>query len=279
MESPTKEYAIAAIVITAAVCAVELFLMDSWLDEFLVIIVMTCGYVCTVLGLYMFFEARGEHSINGVDWGSYPKDEVRNILSYWGLFFTVGSILIMVSIALLMQYLVYGFVLMTIGIILTVIPLALKERARRKAYVSRSRGTKVMAFAAVSILAIVPCMYLINFVENEEAVTIEYGETSFSIRAPMESHTFEYEKIDQLTFDDNFDKGKRQWDYGTPNISSGTYKNSVFGEYTLMSYTKVKPCAFFFYEGEYYAFNQSDYEKTYTAFITIADHAYPDAVG
>ena len=91
------------------------------------------------------------------------------------------------------------------------------------------------------------------------------------VRRPRsaENRYFDYDEIEDLGIDPNFEKGSRSIGYGTPNISSGKFKNSMFGPYVLMSYTKVDSCVFFTYDGSYYAFNQSTEEATMDAYLEL----------
>ncbi len=271
MDSPFKEYAIATIAIILAVCIVELLIMDSWLDLIMTAILMTCGYVCLVLGLYMFLEAKGEKNINGMDWSSMTEEEIRNVLSYWGLFMIIGSILLMLALAVIMSYITYGIALIVASVAFPVAPLAVRNRAKKKPFVPRARGTKITVFALATVIAVVPSVYILNYVENEEAISIEFTDSQLVIRAPMANGTYDYSGIEELTLDPDFDKGKRIMGYGTTVICSGTYDNSAFGQYTLASYTKVDSCIFFHYEGEYYAFNQFDAELTLQAYETLLE--------
>ena len=268
MDSPLKEYIIATVVIIVAVCVTMAMVSDSWLDIFITIVIMTAGYTCVVIGLYMFLEGKGQNAINGVDWSSLSDSEVRNMVSFWGFYFIIGSILLMYSVALLMSF-IWAFVLILVSVAFLLVPLALKERGRKHQFVERSKTTKVLVFATVSIVAIVPTFYFMSMEDNSEAVVVEFGEDSFHIKAPMVDLTFKYEDVSDIGIDPDFDKGSRIWGYGTTNICSGKFQNAVFGKYTLASYTKVTPCVFFTCDGEYYAFNQVSVQNTYDAYETL----------
>ena len=266
MESSAKEYAIASSIIIAAVCIAELFLTQNNTAIIIVAIAMICAYPCVVIGLYMVLEGKGEHAINGVDWSSMNKEQTSNFVHFWGIFFTLGSAMLTVSLALLMSYMVPGILLMVAGIIVMLLPMAFRERVKNRKFVMRSRGTKIAVFAVVSIAVIAPALYLMNTDQAADAVKIEFGNDSFRVIAPMVDETFEYDLVVAPTLDPDFDRGYRVWGYATHTIGTGQFNNAAFGNYTLASYTQVDPCVFFEYKGKYFAFNQSSAELTEKAY-------------
>lgn len=266
MESPAKEYAIASIIIVATVCIAELFLTQNNVAIIITAVAMICAYPCVVIGLYMALEGKGEHAINGVDWSSMNKEQTSNFVHFWGIFFTLGSAMMMVSLALLMSYMVPGILLMVAGIIIMLLPMAFRERVKNRRFVMRSRGTKVAVFAVVSIAVIAPTLYLMNTEQAVNAVKIEFGEDSFRVIAPMVDETFDYDLVVAPTLDPDFDRGTRIWGYATHTICSGQFNNTAFGNYTLASFAQVDPCVFFEYKGKYFAFNQSSAELTEKAY-------------
>jgi len=145
-------------------------------------------------------------------------------------------------------------------------PFVMQDRAKSKEFVERSTNAKIAVFLVFSLLAIVPMTVLGTSEFSQETVDVEFMDDKVHIQAPMFNYTFEYDKIEQLEMDPNFDKGTRIGGYSTPTICSGTFKNDAFGNYKLASYTQVNPCIFFLYEGKYYAFNQASAELTEQAF-------------
>jgi hypothetical protein len=273
MNSPFKEYAIATIIIIAVVCAVQACLSDGFADMILTVVIMTCGYTCLVMGLYFYLEGSGYKNINGIDWSELSEQQTKNLVSYWGIWFTAGSVVLMYAIALLLINIIVGLVLIFVGTALFIVTLALKEKGMAHPFKQRSRGTKIAVFTVVSILAIAPTFYLVNSEHTAEVVTVEFGEETFRIQAPMVDLTFDYDDISDLEVDPNFDKGFRKWGYGTPTVCSGSFENAAFGKYTLASYTKVKPCVFFSVDGKYYAFNQASDESTFAAYDILVEHS------
>ncbi|MBE6528134.1 MAG: hypothetical protein E7Z64_03050 [Thermoplasmata archaeon] len=269
MESPFKEYFIATTIVVIAVTVAEIAFMDGWLQLILVAVNMTCCYPVAVTGLYYYFEGRGERFINGVDWSSMSREEIRGFLSGFGLLFMLGSIVLMYSIAILVPHMVIGLSLMVIAILMMLIPLALKKRLMRRRFIERSNGQKFIVFMMITVIAVVPTVYLINSEYAGNDVSVEFGETGFSVKAPMFDHSFKYDEVEDLVYDEDFKKGHRVAGYSTPTIQSGTYKNGALGEYELASYTDVKPCIVFKYNGDYYAFNQSSVKETENVYETL----------
>ena len=133
--------------------------------------------------------------------------------------------------------------------------------------------SKAAIFMVFTLLAIVPMTALGVSQFSQEVVDVEFLDDEVHIQAQVFNYHFKYESIEDLDIDPEFDKGKRIAGYGTPTICSGTFKNDVFGSYKLASYTQVKPCIFFLYEGKYYAFNQGSDELTQQAYEQLLSHA------
>ena len=54
--------------------------------------------------------------------------------------------------------------------------------------------------------------------------------------------TVKYDEIDTVTYRTDVDAGMRQYGYGSPRLSMGTFKNDEFGTYTRYTYTQNKEC-------------------------------------
>jgi hypothetical protein len=264
MDSVSRNYMLATIVGLIVLIAVYLVILDT--TESFLILVDIVLYPCAVLGLYLFLEGRGERMINGIDFSSMGPEARKSASSRVGLYMTVSMVILCFAVSIIADHILLGFLLMGVSIVIIVASLIGVEKASSKPFITRSTTVKAVAFVCVTVLCVLPGVLVSASGVSSEAVTVEFLDDGVRIKAPMEDHTFAYDSIDQLTYDPDFEKGSRIWGYGTPNISSGTFKNDAFGRYTLMSYTKVDPCVFFFYEGEYYAFNQSTDGLTESAY-------------
>ena len=70
------------------------------------------------------------------------------------------------------------------------------------------------------------------------SIEITYGETDFQIVASYsEDLTVPYENVDSVEYRESFDIGSREMGFGSPLLSTGTFKNEEFGRYTLYAYT------------------------------------------
>ena len=74
-------------------------------------------------------------------------------------------------------------------------------------------------------------------------VNVEVGAESFTVSASFsETLTILYENIDSVEYREEFSIGHREMGFGSPTISTGTFKNDEFGRYTLYAYTKGEGC-------------------------------------
>ncbi len=258
----SRNYLLAVVAVTIITVVTLMFTADSLMEHLLVIIAVAVMYPCIMLGLYLFLEGRSYRWINGPDWTSMTEQERINAVSYIGIYMTIGCILLGWAIVLTISSFTIGIVLMVISVVLMILPILKKDSMRSFRFIERSTAKKVGIFIAVSVIAIVPTVAIGLSEFTAEIVIVEFGEDQLHVKAPMVDKKFDYDKIQNLEIDPDFDKGSRIAGYGTPTICSGTFSNAQFGSYTLASYTKVKPCIFFLYEDNYYAFNQADDGKT-----------------
>jgi len=266
MDSVLRNYVLATL-LAIIVVMVYLFLTTQDILDSLMTIVVTLGiFPLSVVGLYMFLEGKGHKTINGVDWSSMNDRERQNMVSYLGRYMTVSMIVLALALAFIFSSFIVSIVLIICSVVVVLIPIAKQEAGMQTPFVSRGATTKVAAFLCVTVICIVPAMAMSSLGISSDTIGLEFKDEGLQINAPMASNYFEYDKIEELDIDMEFDKGTRIGGYGTPTICSGRFSNDVFGRYTLASYTKVQPCVFFKYEGQYYAFNQADEELTVAAF-------------
>ncbi len=70
-------------------------------------------------------------------------------------------------------------------------------------------------------------------------IEVIYGETDFKITASYaEDLTVRYEGIETIEYRESFDVGVREMGFGSPRLSTGTFKNDEFGRYTIYAYTQ-----------------------------------------
>jgi len=266
MSPSSRNYILATLAVIIAVVAIVFLTGADLYKHFSLLLVVCAFYPLAIFALNMYQEGRYYKWVNGMDW-AYMSDQQRtNSISYMGKFMIVSMAILSAGIALVMVNFLYGIIAIAVSVILVFIPVVKVEKAMETPFVPKSAGTKVALFIAVSALALVPCALIESMDLGNEAITVEFGEDSMTISAPFSGGKFDYSGITELGYDPEFQKGSRQMGYGTPVISSGKYKNDVFGSYTLMSYTQIHPCIFFHYGDGYYAFNMASDEATLEAY-------------
>ena len=257
---------LATLLVMAVSLVAVMLVTEDFFDGFLTIIGILIIYPCVILGVYFYLEGKGYRWISGMDWSAMSDREKTNACSYIGFYLAIGCVLLGISIVCMLINFIIAIILMVVSIIIMLIPFVMQDRAKSKEFVERSTNAKIAVFLVFSLLAIVPMTVLGTSEFSQETVDVEFMDDKVHIQAPMFNYTFEYDKIEQLEMDPNFDKGTRIGGYATPTICSGAFSNGALGNYKLASYTQVKPCIFFLYEGKYYAFNQASAELTEQAF-------------
>lgn len=95
--------------------------------------------------------------------------------------------------------------------------------------------------AAIRITAIFVPLILIGttvlmFTGNIE---VTFADTDFQIVASYaEDITVSYDQVDSVEYRETFDIGSREFGFGSPRLSTGTFKNEELGRYTLYAYTQ-----------------------------------------
>ncbi len=267
MEPTSKPYAALSVAVPAAATLAAWAL--GW-SPFLIVftaIILFCCVPIVCMGLCQWLHGNGYRFLNvGVDWRSKSDKESREIASRWGKWIAIGSIVLVWACAMIMYNVVLGLVLIAASIVLMVAPI-FKGISKGSPLPSWSKGTRVAVVAVSLVLAVVPFMYIAGgSLGTSDSVDVSLGEDSFKISAPFFSHTFSYDDVDDCQYINDFDKGKRIMGFHSGTISSGHYRNSMFGDYELAAYSEVRPCIAFSVDGEMYAFNQSSDEKTMEMF-------------
>ena len=264
MDSVLRSYVIATVAAVLVYLAAFIIFFD--VAEDIMVLICIALFPVSAMGLYIFLEGRGERWVNGMDWVSMDEKSRRNALSYMGKYLVAGMVMLSIAISVILASLIVGIVLIILSTAIIIVPVARVEKAMDTQFVERGKGTKALAFIVVSVLCIAPSMAIAGMDFTTDSITVEFQEDGIYIKGPMYSGLYEYDSIEQLEYDPDFDKGSRQIGYGTPTISCGKFKNYEFGSYYLYSYTQVKPCAFFLYDGTYRAFNLSDEQQTWAAY-------------
>lgn len=272
MDTRLRNYILATLSIIVISLAVIMLLSVDFMDALLPVIGILVVYPCVIMGVYFYLEGKGYRWINGIDWTSMSEQERINACSYVGFYMAIGCVILGIAMGAILSNFIIAIILIVVSIIIIIAGCVMPERAMAKKFVERSPSSKAAIFMVFTLLAIVPMTALGVSQFSQEVVDVEFLDDEVHIQAPMFNYHFNYESIEDLDIDSDFDKGKRIAGYGTPTICSGTFKNDVFGNYKLASYTQVKPCIFFLYEGKYYAFNQGSDELTQQAYEQLLSH-------
>ena len=231
-----------------------------------------CVVPVAVSGAWMWFSDNAGTYING-----FPdlKGEDRNrFANMMGIGVVLCDFVMSLGLALLLASgSLYGILIIVLSLIFIIVPILIFKK-NPNAHIplkNCSAKTQMALTAVISVVVLLPIPVACMLDDSGNEVTVTFDEGSFAVRAPMFDHTFSYDEVNGLTFEENFEKGKRIYGYATSEICSGKYSNSLFGEYELASYSKVTPCITFSVNGDMYAFNQADLEKTQQAYNTLCE--------
>jgi hypothetical protein len=276
MDRRLLAYIVLAFAVPLVSTAILVLTGHDIVDSLAVVIAVWICYPILCMGAYMWMTGTGERWLNNVNLSKYPEDQRRAVVAEFGVGITVMSVLLMIGISLVTMGtngVIFCFIFIAAGIIAVIVPMVRTfSRKSFKPYASPSVAKEVAIVAGVTILALAPTFYFgSNFTGS---VDLEFGEDSFSVEAPMFSHTFSYSEVEGLQYIWDFDKGTRVMGYATGTICSGRYSTDYFSEgdylkYDLASYAKVAPCIVFWYDGDMYAFNQEDDKSTMQAYIML----------
>ena len=226
-----------------------------------------------VTGVWLWFSDSAGNYLNGFQ--KLSGDDRTRAANLEGFGIVIGSYVMSIGLALLVSNgSMFGILLIVLSVVFILIPIAFfneKIRKIRIPFRDSSPAVKSVLALLVSVTVIIPIPIACIMDQDGNDVTVTFGDDSFTVRAPVFDYTFRYEDVKELTFEENFEKGKRVYGFATSKISSGKYSNSSFGDYYLASYSKVSPCITFSADGTMYAFNQIDDEKTKQAFDTLSE--------
>ncbi|MCQ2070604.1 MAG: hypothetical protein MJZ68_05705 [archaeon] len=240
------------------------------LDLSVTVITLSVCIPLTVMGLYMYLEGRGSGFINGVDWSRYSDTERMDLSSYMGKYIVAGSVLMSVSLSVIIGHMFLGLVLIVVSVLLMVAPIAkIGEKVRPRTV--HDSGRKILFYVLSVGLILLATLGLGLEDGGHIGAEITLDEDSFSVSAPFFDETFVYSEVQGLASEPGFKKGSRIMGLEVPSFESGTFRNSVFGKYTLAAYTDVGPCICFLYHGHHYAFNQSTEETTYAMYLELVE--------
>ena len=226
-------------------------------------VVAFCIVPVVTSGMWLWFSEDAGKYLNGTpNLHGNDRHRAANLI---GFDLTLSGFVMSLGLGLVLSNgSTYGIFIILLSVILILIPYAYCNEKRIHTvgipFENRSRKAKNALITVASVAVLIPIAAFAGSESNE--VTVTFEESSFTVKAPSFEHSFNYEDVNELSLDENFDKGNRAHGYKSPKISSGKFNNSSFSDYYLASYTKVEPCIVFSVGGTMYAFNQADAEKT-----------------
>lgn len=158
-------------------------------------------------------------------------------LWFWGGLLMLGSALLPIkyTIAAMIAMIVMGVAVPTIYSY----SIYKKHKAEGIEYepVFNKKSDKVAFWiTAIVVPLILAGVAVLMFTGNIE---VTYGETDFQIVASYaDDLTVSYEEVETIEYRESFDIGAREIGFGSPRLSTGTFKNEEFGRYTIYAYTQ-----------------------------------------
>jgi len=238
-------------------------------------IIAFCFVPLIAFGMYMWTTGRGQMWINGVNWNALDEGQSQRTVRLMGLLIAALCIALFVSMALIFYDLTLFIIVMAAIIAAFMYPIYYVNSKKYRAKPAKEPRFSANAMLAISVAVIIasaaPALVLSDMV-GDGTIKVNVTDDYVSVEGPMfPLKEFDYDKIEELKYDSNFDKGRRTNGFGTPTIQSGHFWNETFLDYMLASYAKVKPCIAIKYEGRWYAFNQSSVELTQQLYDDIND--------
>lgn len=146
-----------------------------------------------------------------------------------------------------------------------------KHRAEGVAYepVFDKKSDKVaLRITQICVPLILAFVAVLMFTGNIE---VTYGEKDFQIIASYaDDLTVSYEEVESIEYREAFDAGAREMGFGSPRLSTGTFKNDEFGRYTIYAYTNGEGAVVLKKGGDVLVIVGKTAEETKTIYDTLA---------
>ncbi len=127
----------------------------------------------------------------------------------------------------------------------------------------------------LNILVMVGFFIVILFiiVKGEKGIELKVGENGLTISAASGEPLYvDYEKIRNISFVQDFERGERVSGPEKRGISAGTWKNEQYQEYTLFAYDKIPSVIILETDGGAIAFNYESKNTTEEFYVTLKDY-------
>ena len=230
-------------------------------------------FVCfpiIMMGAFFWITGRGKNAINGIDWSRYTEEEAKRTVSYTGFWVMITVIILIYGLSFIFISIWAAVSVIAVAIVLMVVTLLRPFFKKIDRPLPSMDSVKALSvFILITAVSLVPTAYLMTGSVSSGSVDVTLDGESFTVKAPMFDHTFRYDEIEEIRFIEDFDKGSRRMGYNDSHISSGKYRNDLFGDYQLAAYNAVTPCVAISVGGEMYAFNQDSDAKTLELYKSI----------
>ena len=158
-------------------------------------------------------------------------------LWFWGGLVIIASALlpIKVSIAMVIVMIVVSTIVPTVYSY----SIYKKHKAAGIEYepVFNKKGDKVAVWITAIAVPIILIGVVVLMLTGD--ISVNFQEVDFTITASYaEDMTIRYEELDSIEYRESFDIGTREMGFGSPRLSTGTFKNEEFGRFTLYAYTQ-----------------------------------------
>lgn len=140
--------------------------------------------------------------------------------------FTIAAMIAMIAVSILVPT-VYSYSIYR------------KHKAEGVEYepVFNQKSDKVALWITAIVVPLILIGVMILMVTGD--ITVTYEDASFRIVASYtDDLTVEYGDINSVEYRESFDAGSREMGFGSPRLSTGTFKNDEFGRYTIFAYTQ-----------------------------------------
>ena len=149
-------------------------------------------------------------------------------------------------------------------------------RAPEKPQYSYAKRDRYILISVICGLVVLFAILIpITFMGSIEMV---YGEEAFTVEASyFNDITVRYDEIADIEFRESFDKGTREYGFGSPRLSMGSFRNEEFGKYSIISYTGCDAAVIITSnEGDKLVLNCSDEAETKAFYEALLERTEAD---
>ncbi|MDR0778848.1 MAG: DUF3784 domain-containing protein [Methanomassiliicoccaceae archaeon] len=245
-------------------------------EAFSIILMMFITMPLVAVGSYMWITGKGQWMIAGYNTMSKSRQA-----QYDGekLAKDLGKVLVIFSLLLLFgtsaagilphSSLIFWATMLLIAAILAYFiirangPKYKKDPTKGPPLKNEDDKKMLIVVIGISVLVTVIVLVIVFFSFGYGNVTATMDDDGLKVNAPMTNVYIEYDNIVSMELRDNLAAGTRTNGFGGTNVSSGSFRNDAFGNYTLAIYNGVglyivvTPT-----EGKILVFNQNSAEKT-----------------